>query len=398
MGIQAANAHQDKVMNSKAVILIASDVVSDAELVRKLLRDEFNNLAISTDPNMAVADFESHHPDVLILAFNSLEKAERYYLGLYRLSDNVHAIPHRTLILCNKDDLKRVYELCKREYFDDYILFWPIPNDALRLPMTVHHALRQITSEAAPTAGQLAAQARRLSELEGLLEHQSVTGGQRAEHASNSVRQAEVEVLAAIDKFYSSLTTGGVEAMVDVRDAAGLEKEFTRLKNAGIAKSFQSVDAAVRPVRQWADSLRSDLAPQLESTRALQKLASKVRPVVLVVEDDEYQHKLLAQILIDENLELVFVTNGAEALSVLRRRRPDLILMDINLPGDDGVEVTRRIKSVEKFADIPVVMITGKGAKTIVIDSLKAGAVDFIVKPFSKNTLATKVRKILAGA
>lgn len=66
-------------MNSTAVILIASDVVSDAELVSKLLRDEFNNVVASTNPNQAIEDFESRHPAVLILAFNTLEKAEGYY-------------------------------------------------------------------------------------------------------------------------------------------------------------------------------------------------------------------------------------------------------------------------------------------------------------------------------
>jgi hypothetical protein len=57
-------------------------------------------------------DFESHRPDVLILAFKTLEKSERYYLGLYRLSKVVH--PHRTLILYGKAEIKLAYELCKK--------------------------------------------------------------------------------------------------------------------------------------------------------------------------------------------------------------------------------------------------------------------------------------------
>lgn len=384
-------------MKNNPTILIASDVVADARLVHKLLSDEFDNLSISTAPERAIEDFEDLQPNVLLLAFNSLEKAERYYLGLYRLSQKVHAIPHRTLILCNKDDLKRVYELCKREYFDDYILFWPIPHDALRLPMTVHHALRQFRADKTPTAGEIAAQARRLLELEPLLEKHSASGVHHLETASNTVHQAEAEILSAVDKFYAVLMTDRLKGMMDVKDTTALQQEFIQLKNAGIEESFKSVDAAVKPVREWVDTLKSELNAPLQSSRSLHKLVSQVRPMILVVDDDEYQHKLLAQILSDENMELVFVINGAEALSALRRRKPDLILMDINLPGDDGVELTRRIKSVARLADIPVVMITGKGAKNLVIDSRKAGAVDFIVKPFSKETLATKINKILSS-
>lgn len=202
-------------------------------------------------------------------------------------------------------------------------------------------------------------------------------------------------MLANVDKFYSRLTSDGLDALVEIRNATGLEHEFNALRKGTIEKSFQTIDAAVQPVRCWAETLKSELAPQLECTRALQDMAIQVQPVVLVVDDDEYQHKLLARILLDENLELVTATKGAEALSMLRLRRPELILMDVHLPGEDGVEITRRLKSVEHFADIPVIMITGIGDKRIVLDSMRAGAADFIVKPFEKEVVLTKVRQIL---
>jgi len=72
--------------------------------------------------------------------------------------------------------------------------------------------------------------------------------------------------------------------------------------------------------------------------------------------------------------------------------------MDIELPDISGVEVTRRMKSVEQFADIPVVMITGHSERHLVVDSLKAGAADFVVKPFDKTTLLAKLRRLLDSA
>lgn len=397
MEIPSQQTPDNQSMITKPKILVATEVVSDADLVRVLLNDEFENVVSSTDPERAVQDFEKHRPEVLILAFNSLEKAERYYLGLYRLSTVVHALPHRTLILCNKDDLRRVYELCKKEYFDDYILFWPLTHDTPRLLMAVHHALRQMTDADMPNMAEVATQARRLADLESQLERYAANGGQRMEVASRSLRQAEQDIGAALDRFSQTLSEGGHPDLVDVKDRDGLQREINRLKAEEIEKPFQTVAAAVQPVRQWASCIKDDLAPQLESARALQSLAERFRPAVLVVEDDELQHKILKQILAEMNIDLVFATSGTEALATLRKRRPDLILMDVGLPDINGVEATRRLKSVEQFAKIPVVMITGHSEKAVVVESLKAGASDFAVKPFDKDVLRAKVRGLLNG-
>jgi PleD family two-component response regulator len=79
-----------KPIEASAKILVASDSLSDAALVKKLLAQEFAQIFLSANPDLAVKDFESRAPDVLVLAFNSLEKSERYYLGLYRLSGKIH--------------------------------------------------------------------------------------------------------------------------------------------------------------------------------------------------------------------------------------------------------------------------------------------------------------------
>lgn len=392
--------HASESMTADARLMVATEVVADAELVRKLLEDEFDNVTLSIDPERAVKDFDKQRPEVLVLAFNTLEKAERYYLGLYRLSAMVHALPHRTVILCNKDDLRRVYELCKKEYFDDYVLFWPVSQDVFRLSMTIHLALRQMAGNNAgePSMGEIAAQARRVAELETQLEEYAARGGQHVDVASRSLRQAEHDVSAALDGFSRKLSEGGLGDMVHVHDRVGLQREIDRLKADEIETRFQSVAAAVQPVRQWAGAFRENLAPQLESVRSLKRMADRVRPVVLVVDDDEFQHKLLRNILGHSNLDTIFAATGTEALAVLRKHRPDLILMDFDLPDIDGVEVTRRLKSAEQHASIPVVMITGHSDKQIVMKSLQAGAVDFIVKPFDKETLLAKVRGYLSGS
>ena len=119
---------------------------------------------------------------------------------------------------------------------------------------------------------------------------------------------------------------------------------------------------------------------------------------MLVVDDDELQQKLVAKILAAENYQLIFAAKGVEALAVMRKTRPDVILMDFKMPEMDGIETTRRLKAVPQFAKLPVIMITGQSEGSVVVDSLKAGACGFLVKPFARDTLIAKLRQVLNGA
>ena len=379
-------------------LLVATDVIADAKLVRKLLRDEFDNVFLSTDPDQAVQDFESHQPGVLILAFDRLAKAERYYLRLYRQSKLAHTKPHRTVVLCDKDEVHLVYDLCKKDYFDDYVLFWPMSNDAPRLLMAVTNALRELQSTSAegPTTAQMAYAARRIMELESLLEEGLAQGSVRTETCNRSLLEAEAAVGSAIDTFSKKLMHGDLSGAVKIRDAPRLQRELGHLKTDGVGRPFSALNDAVRPMGEWIGELKRDLAPHLESVRALKALSARVRPVVLVVDDDELERDLIGEILSQKGYELLYAGNGAEALGVLRKKQPDLILMDVRMPGIDGVEVLRRLKAAEQFANIPVMMITGQSEKDVVVESLKAGAVDFVVKPPDPEVLLMKVAKFLA--
>jgi CheY-like chemotaxis protein len=379
-----------------APLLVASDSADNAQLIRKLLAEEFDNVWITTDEERAVADFERRKPQVLVLAFATLEQAQRYCLGLYRHGEAVHGTPHQSILLCNKDDVHRAYELCRSEYFDDYVLFWPMTQDAPRLRMAVHRALRQLGSGAlAAHASELAAQARRIAELEAQLAKATARGIQHVEAASATLQAARREVGAALDGFSRRVADGELGGIVSVQDRRGFEDEVARLKSAGIDPPLASAATAVAPLQQWVESLRQELAPQLESARALRQLASQVRPFVLAVDDDPFQHRMLAQVFTGTEIDLACVLTGAEALGLMRRRRPDLVLMDIELPDIDGISITKRMRASPQLAAVPVMMITGHSEKHLIVDSLKAGAADIVVKPFDKATVMAKVSRLL---
>ncbi|MGA2082161.1 MAG: response regulator [Holophaga sp.] len=381
----------------REVILVASDSTTEAELVQKLLNDDFENVFTSTDPNVAAVDFDRHRPDVLVLAFGSIEKSERHNLGLYRHCKEIHRQPHRTIILCNNNEVLRAYELCRDEIFDDYVLFWPLAYDASRLPMAVHHALRELAAnkEDGPRPMEFATQVRHLAEFEILLKQRMAQGDEHIELTGRAIAQAEQEIATALAGFSQSLAQGELSNQVEVRSARVLQQAFDHLTHESIEAPLHAVADMVQPLREWSDKFRQASAPHLESIRSLHALAECVQPTVMVVDDDEFQHKIVSRLVKDEGYRMVFASSGIEALNMLRKIQPDLILLDLSMPDMDGLEVTRRVKGVARFAQIPIIMITGNSEESIVTDSMNAGAIDFMVKPLGREALIAKIAKVL---
>jgi CheY-like chemotaxis protein len=183
--------------------------------------------------------------------------------------------------------------------------------------------------------------------------------------------------------------------VVDLSVLDLLQTEFARLQTEQVDVHLRTASSAIQPVSDWAERFRQKLVPEMESVRGLQQLAETRKPLVLVVDDDAFQHKLVARLLKDAGVELMFALSSQEAMAAMRARRPELIFMDIGLPDLSGIETTRRIKAIESFASIPVVMITGHSKKEVVVECLKAGACDFVVKPLDKAVLLKKLSTLL---
>ena len=116
---------------------------------------------------------------------------------------------------------------------------------------------------------------------------------------------------------------------------------------------------------------------------------SNMKGRVLVVDDDTALSEMLGIVLANEGFEPVFCANGDEALAVFRDKRPDLVLLDLMLPGRDGIEVCRQIRSE---SGVPIVMLTAKTDTVDIVLGLESGADDYVVKPFKPKELVARVR------
>jgi two-component system response regulator MtrA len=110
---------------------------------------------------------------------------------------------------------------------------------------------------------------------------------------------------------------------------------------------------------------------------------------ILVVDDDTALAEMIGIVLRSEGFDPVFCADGSEAFATFRDTKPDLVLLDLMLPGRDGIEVCREIRSE---SGTPVIMLTAKADTADVVKGLEAGADDYIVKPFNPKELVARIR------
>jgi two-component system phosphate regulon response regulator PhoB len=116
---------------------------------------------------------------------------------------------------------------------------------------------------------------------------------------------------------------------------------------------------------------------------------------ILVVEDEEDIQELMAYNLGKEGYKVVKTATGEEGVRAARQTPPDAILLDLMLPGLDGLEVCRILKGDPKTAHVPVLMVTAKGEESDIVTGLQLGADDYITKPFSPKVLLARLRAVL---
>jgi DNA-binding response OmpR family regulator len=116
---------------------------------------------------------------------------------------------------------------------------------------------------------------------------------------------------------------------------------------------------------------------------------------VLIVEDDEYNRDLLQRRVKKSGYNTACAKNGKEALEVLESEKFDLMLLDLMMPGIDGIEVLKQMKANQKYSQIPVIMVSALDDSESVAKCMQLGATDYITKPFNSVLLRARIESVL---
>ncbi len=380
-------------LNRETSILILGESAGDTEVVCSVLRLEHQNLKTCSDPDNFCAIFDKTRPQVLVLTFKSLDTCESVYLNLHRRSDVLHGLAHKTIVLCSKEQVNQAYKLCHEGVFDDYVLFWPLVHDVKRLPMSVHLALAALEQmKAAQPWEEMAALARKAEQLGDRLAEQIHQGRTFTESARTLAASAESAVSGALTRFTKNVVDSVIGDASLVQDRERASREVRRIGDAAIAPAMEHLLESQKPIRRWVETITDELQGPLDSARQLAQSASRLRQQVLLVDDDEFVRSIVARMLRQANLEVHAVSTLESARQLLKASRPDVVLLDYLLPDGTGVDLLKELRQSTPLNKVPVVMLTGKSDRQVILDCLSHGANDFVVKPVQKNALISKVR------
>lgn len=126
------------------------------------------------------------------------------------------------------------------------------------------------------------------------------------------------------------------------------------------------------------------------------KFSDPERPFILIVDDDPKNLQVLGNILRKRDYKISVASDGRQMLDMTDRFRPDLILLDVMMPGFDGFQVCKQLKASEDKKNIPVIFLTGKTGSDDIVKGFELGAVDYITKPFNTTELLARVETHLA--
>ncbi len=117
---------------------------------------------------------------------------------------------------------------------------------------------------------------------------------------------------------------------------------------------------------------------------------------ILIIEDDKFLRELIVQKLIKENYQTIEAVDGEEGVKKVKEEKPDLILLDLILPGIDGFEVLARVKEDSAVASIPVIILSNLGQKDDVERGLKLGVAGYLIKAhFTPSEIINKIKEVL---
>lgn len=383
---------QDK--RDERQILIVSDDAEEVRVVRELLQRDFANLTSADNEEAGLHLFQEKLPAVLVLVFQEMVRSERFYLMLYRQCETIREIPHQTLLLCKSNESEAAFSLCRNRTFDDYLINRPM-HDPYRLRLAVHQALMRQSwrSDSASVQRQLSHIGSDLRNLDSFV-NKALEGGQV--HQAESIRAFRefagrlTRELDQFERHMNNATQGGAAKAIE---SSGLRKQFDELRREHVEPEVKQVEGKLQDAQQWAKQFDQDYRDH--AVRVSSHDFPQAQPEVMLVDDDEMYREMLGVMLEEVHVRVSLASSGEAALAEMHKRRPDVVLLDYNMPGLGGEGTLRQMKADPELRRIPVIMISSINTREVMMGASRAGAANFIVKPSNRPTILAKIKALL---
>jgi putative two-component system response regulator len=163
---------------------------------------------------------------------------------------------------------------------------------------------------------------------------------------------------------------------------------YRHVLNLELAEEDEAFDAVVNETK------RPSLKKQMDGLKKIKKTFSKSKPTVLIVDDEPHIVNLI-RLSLQEEYNVIVANSGNEAIHLAEERRPDLVTMDIMMPGMSGFEVVEEMRKFDSTKHIPVIFLSAKDSLKDMQTGMEAGGDDYMTKPFEPDELNKRVKENL---
>lgn len=378
-------------MKTSIPLLILSDDAEDIDNIYLHVKPNFGHKGTATDAATGSEYIMGLEACVIALCFRSLDDAQELYTDLLRRAIHNRPIRHRTILLCSTHQVRDACLASMRGKFDDFTVFKPLADPCV-LRFRVYRQARALETEARykqAVSEQQVRQSRRITER--AFATMSEEHGRMKAEADRSHDQLRRQIGRQVGRLEHSIRRGEMADSIQVLDEDKLSTRFDLLVNQDLAHELE----------EFRSSLRRDIDVLLErynqirqrTQGALDSLVPSEKPPLstLVVDDDPELNDLLREMLEEENHQVLQAFDGDSGYFAAVHHAPDLALIDINLPKLNGLKLCQKLRANPKTRELPIVIVTGNATRQVVESGRRVGVRQFLVKPFSYDTLQEKV-------
>lgn len=375
-------------------VLVVTDSKEELDKLLHLLTPEFGSILNSDKESEGVRLFKKYHPTLLIMGFEEVSRAEKFYMSLYNLDAQIYQAPHKTLLLCKGSESSKAYDLCKAGIMNDYVSDRPL-FDPHRLNLSVSQALKNYHTE--QNSFWLNQHIEKINsgmhKFNRFIKSHLSGGSQQQTNTIENFDQYTKKLTNDLKLLEENLTSLALNEDVFRDDKQQVSAQFDQFKKESIEAASEPMRATLEKSGDWLGKLNSgfdahqqEVGPDPEDETITE---------VLLVDDDDMYREIVITMLKSESMHVHAVADGRSALRHLMILKPDIILLDYLMPGIDGLTVLKDIKSNPDTRKIPVIMLTGDSSREVVGGSIHAGAAKFVIKPSNRETLLSKINEVL---
>lgn len=361
-------------------ILVVIDTVEEAQDLDHILRKEFSKYITTAFEYDAVDYIQKIKPQLVIVACNLIDDAEKT-IGLIKRNTPPEQLPY-ILLLCKVSESPEAYELYLRGEVDNFVADRPLYD-----PYSVIGAVAQ--------GAKKAQERERLGAELGQLHHYMSGMFDSGSDQLKSAAQAFLAFSNMLSEEVGSLKEDfkNINATQGSIDIAYINERLSDFNDGKILPTRKQLGGELQKHKSWFKELKDGYTEHLDQI-AITPLSPE--PVhILLVDDDEFYREAVSMMFEDLNVRLEGVEGGNAALQYLIEQRPELILLDYEMPDLNGLELLKQLKADENLKEIPVIMLTGFHSREVVRNSISFGASDFIVKPGELEVMIKKIQNTI---